>query len=165
MTTSNFIDPDTWFAQLPGVVVAAGALITDPGGRVLLVKPNYRDHWTIPGGICEHGEPPHEGCAREVAEETGLDLVPALLLAIDWAQPFGNGQRPIMHFVFDGGTIEGSAGIVLQREELDDFRFTDPAGLDGYLPPRIAARVRAALAGRTAGATVYQPDRSSQPPR
>ena len=66
MTTSNFIDHDTWFAQLPGVVVAAGALITDPSGRILLVKPNYRDHWTLPGGICEHGEPPHLGCAREV---------------------------------------------------------------------------------------------------
>ena len=53
MTTRNFIDHDTWFAQLPGVVVAAGALITDPAGRILLVKPNYRDHWTLPGGICE----------------------------------------------------------------------------------------------------------------
>ena len=28
MTTSDFIDPDDWFSGLPGVVVAAGALIT-----------------------------------------------------------------------------------------------------------------------------------------
>jgi hypothetical protein len=56
MTTSNFIDHDTWFARLPGVVVSAGGLITDPAGRILLVKPNYRDHWTLPGGICEHGD-------------------------------------------------------------------------------------------------------------
>src|SRR5271155_4466384 len=83
MTTSNFIDHDTWFARLPGVVVAAGALITDPAGRILLVKPNYRDHWTLPGGICEHGEPPHAGCAREIAEELGLDLEVSALLAID----------------------------------------------------------------------------------
>jgi 8-oxo-dGTP diphosphatase len=158
MTTSHFIDTDTWFAQLPGVVVAAGALITDPGGRVLLVKPNYRDHWTLPGGICEHGEPPHEGCAREVAEEIGLEREPGPLLAIDWAQPFGSQQRPIMHFIFEGGTLDGGGGIVLQRAELDDFRFTEAVELDSYLPPRIAARVRAALAGRAAGGTIYQPD-------
>lgn len=156
MTTSDYLEPDIWFAQLPGVVLAAGALITDPAGRALLVKPNYRDHWTVPGGICEHGESPHEGCAREVAEEIGLDLVPGPLVAIDWSQPFGRAQRPIMHFLFDGGTLDGGSGIVLQREELDDFRFTDPAEFASYLPPHIEARVRAALAGRAAGAVVYQ---------
>jgi ADP-ribose pyrophosphatase YjhB (NUDIX family) len=159
MAANNFIDPDIWFSQLPGVVVAAGALITDPDEQPLLVKPNYRDHWTVPGGICEHGEAPHEGCAREVAEEIGLDLIPGPLVAIDWSQPFGRQQRPIMHLIFDGGTLADGADIVLQREELDEFRFTDPAELAGYLPPRIEARVRAALAGRAAGATVYQPDR------
>ena len=159
MTTSDYLEPDIWFAQLPGVVLAAGALITDPAGRALLVKPNYRDHWAVPGGICEHGEPPHEGCAREVAEEIGLALVPGPLVAIDWAQPFGRDQRPIMHFLFDGGTLDGGSGIVLQREELDDFRFTDPAELASYLPPHFEARVRAALAGRAAGAAVYQPAR------
>jgi 8-oxo-dGTP diphosphatase len=155
--SSDYLDPDTWFSRLPGVVVAAGALFTDPGGRVLLVKPNYRDHWTIPGGICEHGEPPHAGCAREIAEEVGLELAPGLLLAIDWAQPFGDHNRPIMHFVFEGGTLGDGTGIVLQQEELDDFRFTDPAELGSYLPPHVEARVRAALVGRAAGATVYQP--------
>jgi 8-oxo-dGTP diphosphatase len=158
MTTSHFLDAGEWFAGLPGVVIAAGALITDPGERVLLVKPNYRDHWALPGGICEHGEPPHEGCAREVAEEIGLDLVPGALLAIDWAQPFGARQRPIMHFVFDGGQLADGAGIVLQREELDDFRFTEQGELAGYLPPRIEARIRAALTGRGSAATVYRPD-------
>ncbi len=159
MTTSDYLEPDLWFAQLPGVVLAAGALITDPAGRPLLVKPNYRDHWTVPGGICEQGEPPHAGCAREVAEEIGLNLVPGPLVAIDWSQPFGPGQRPIMHFLFDGGTLDGGSAIVLQREELDDFRFTDAADLGGYLPPHIEARVRAALAGRAAGAAIYQPAR------
>jgi 8-oxo-dGTP diphosphatase len=155
--SGSYLDPDTWFAGLPGVVVAAGALFTDPGGRVLLVKPNYRDHWTIPGGICEHGEPPHAGCAREIAEEIGLKLAAGLLLAIDWAQPFGDHNRPIMHFVFEGGTLPDGTGIVLQQEELDDFRFTDPAELDRYLPAHVQARVLAGLAGRAAGVTVYQP--------
>ncbi len=157
MSTSNFIDHDLWFAQLPGVVVAAGALITDPAGRILMVKPNYRDHWTLPGGICEHGEPPHQGCAREVAEEVGLDVRVGQLLAIDWAQPYGLEARPVMHFVFDGGTVSDDAGIVLQFEELDDFRFTDPGEVTGYLAPYGIRRVSAALAARASGQTVYQP--------
>jgi hypothetical protein len=63
-----------------------------------------------------------------------------------------------MHFIFEGGTLDGGGGIVLQRAELDDFRFTEAADLDSYLPPHMAARVRAALAGRAEGGTVYQPD-------
>jgi 8-oxo-dGTP diphosphatase len=157
MPADDITDPGTWFRQLPGVVVAAGALITDPAGQVLIVKPNYRDHWTLPGGICEHGEPPHAGCAREVAEEIGLRLPVGQLLAIDWSQAFGERQRPIMHFVFDGGTLADGAGIVLQAEELDDFRFTERAELSGYLAPYGLARVTAALAGRADGGTVYQP--------
>src|SRR5260370_22366581 len=85
----GFIDHDTWFAQLPGAVVAAGALITDPAGRVLLVKPNYRDYWTLPGGICEHGEQPQAGCARVVFEEIGLELHVDVLLYIVLSQPHG----------------------------------------------------------------------------
>ncbi|HKB30855.1 MAG TPA: NUDIX domain-containing protein, partial [Streptosporangiaceae bacterium] len=73
-TGAGFLEPAEWFASLPTVYLAAGALITDPSGRVLLVKPNYRDHWAVPGGICEQGEPPHEACARELLEELGLPI-------------------------------------------------------------------------------------------
>jgi 8-oxo-dGTP diphosphatase len=153
----GFVDHDTWFAQLPGVVVAAGALISDPTGRMLVVKPNYRDHWTLPGGICEHGEPPHAGCAREVAEELGLALPIGAMLVLDWSQPYGRQARPIIHFVFDGGTITGEAGIVLQQDELDEFRFIPAAEVARYLAPAGVRRVRAAAAARTSGAAVYQP--------
>src|SRR3974377_1467290 len=52
----------------------AAALITSPSGDVLLVKPNYRELWSLPGGVLEDGEPPHVGCAREVLEELGLSV-------------------------------------------------------------------------------------------
>ncbi len=38
-----------WYARLPTMFGAAAALFTDAAGRVLLVKPNYRDHWSLPG--------------------------------------------------------------------------------------------------------------------
>lgn len=157
MTSVNFTDHDTWYAGLPGVVVSAAGLITDPAGRVLIVKPNYREHWSLPGGICELGESPDAGCAREVAEEIGLDRPPGPLLAIDWAQPFGVGKRPILAFVFDGGTLSDGSGIVLQQEELDDYCFAVLAEVAGYMAPAGTRRVRAALAGRASGAAVYLP--------
>jgi 8-oxo-dGTP diphosphatase len=70
-------EESAWYARLPTMFAAAAALFTGSDGRVLLVKPNYRDHWSLPGGILEHGEPPHEGCRREVKEELGLDITQA----------------------------------------------------------------------------------------
>jgi 8-oxo-dGTP diphosphatase len=157
MPEVTFLDEDTWFAGLAGVVVAAGGLITDPMGRVLLVKPNYRDHWTVPGGICEHGEAPQDGCSREMAEELGLQIPVGALLAIDWAMPYGAQARPIMHFIFDGGELADGGAIVLQEAELDEFRFTAPDELGSYLAPYGQRRVGGALRARDAGATVFLP--------
>jgi 8-oxo-dGTP pyrophosphatase MutT (NUDIX family) len=153
-----------WYAQLPTMFGSAAALFTNRAGQVLLVKPNYRDHWTLPGGILEHGEPPHVGCRREVEEETGIGRDPGPLLVIQWAPPEGDRPKPIVHFVFDGGVLEDDVPIRLQPEELDDYRFVDPGDLDGYLPPFMTARVSAGLRGRTAGAAVYLPW-PADPPR
>src|ERR1017187_2013735 len=159
VTGTGFTDAATWYASLPVLYAGAAALITDTAGQVLLVKPNYRDHWTLPGGICEHTEPPHAACAREVHEELGLDLPVGKLLVIDWAPPDGDRPNPIMHFIFDGGTLADPAGIVLQQEELDDSRFTAPNPVDGSLPPYIAARIPAALTARASGAATYLPSK------
>ena len=146
-----------WFAQLPTMFAAAAALFTDPADRVLLVKPNYRDHWSLAGGILDDGEPPHVGCRREVGEELGLDIEPGPLLVVGWSGPDGIRPRPIVHFVFDGGVLADDTPIRLQESELDGYRFVDAADLARYLPPVIGARVAAALRSRAAGAAVYLP--------
>ena len=143
------------------MVAAAAALIGDGHGRVLLVKPNYREHWSLPGGVCEHGEPPQDGCAREVEEELGLKRPVGRLLAIDWSQPYGLEARPILHFVFDGGTLADDAAIVLQPEELDDYRFAAAAELPSFLAPLTLRRVRAALAALSSGCPVFVPHQVS----
>ena len=150
-------DEAAWFAGLPTMFGAAAALFTNPAGRVLLVKPNYRDHWSLPGGILEHGEPPHVGCRREVEEELGIDMHPGPLLVIGWTPPDDVRPRPVVHFVFDGGVLADDAPIRLQEAELDHYRFVESADLASYLPPIIGARVTAALNGRGTGATTYLP--------
>ncbi len=148
------MEPVAWHASLAGVIVSAGALIGDGAGAVLVVKPNYRDHWSLPGGICEFGEAPQHGCAREVAEELGIDQAIGPLLAVDW-QPsqdiYGPQARPVVFFVFDGGSLTSTADIQLQAEELDDWRFVEPAQLDALLLPEATRRVRAAIEARAAG--------------
>jgi ADP-ribose pyrophosphatase YjhB (NUDIX family) len=160
MPPVTFTDPQAWYASLATMYGAAAALITDPSGSVLLVKPNYRDHWSLPGGVLEDGEPPHRGCAREVAEEVGLQITVGPLLVVDWAAPNHERPRPAVFFVFDGGEVAPDADIRLQEEELDDFRFTAPGEFGAYLPPFLQARYSAALHARAAGGAVYLPSRT-----
>src|SRR5205814_9022422 len=94
---------------------------------------------SVPGGVREQGEPPHEGCRREVGEELGLDIAPGRLLVLGWTGLDGKRPRPVMHFVFVGGTLADGTPIRLQAEELDDYRFVELDQPDDYLPPRIIA--------------------------
>jgi len=144
-----------WYATLPSLFGTAGALFTSPAGRILLVKPNYRNHWTLPGGMLEDGEPPHEGCRREVEEETGIQITPGPLLAVGWVPTDGVRPRPIVAFLFDGGELEESTPIRLQESELDEYRFVDPGDVAAYLPAAMATRVTAALRSRAAGGAAY----------
>lgn len=157
----TFLDAAEWYATLATLYGTAAALITSPSEDVLLVKPNYRDHWSLPGGILEDGESPHDGCAREVREELGLSVPTGQLLAVAWIAPDGSRPRPLVAFVFDGGVLDDPSLIVLQEEELDDFRFVPPSALAEYLPPHMAARVVAALRARGSGGAAYVPSVSS----
>ncbi|MCP3427030.1 NUDIX hydrolase [Rothia sp. AR01] len=140
-------------ASLPRRRMAAGALITDPRGRVLVAKPNYKDGWTLPGGTVEAGEAPQEGCFREVLEEVGLDLPPGRLLLIFHGLSMGE-WGDSAYYVYDGGTVPADAPITLQEEELLEYRFVDPETLEDYLGPGFAGRLRQALSVREGEAVI-----------
>lgn len=55
---------------------AAGAVIPDAEGRILLQSKNHEPGWFLPGGAIEPGEHPEEALVREVEEETGLIVRP-----------------------------------------------------------------------------------------
>lgn len=154
---STFLDAADWYTTLATMYGTAAALITSPSGEILLVKPNYRELWSLPGGFLEDGEPPHAGCAREVREELGISVPVGPLLAVAWIAPEGPRPRPLVAFLFDGGVLADPAPIVLQEEELDAFRFVPPSALGDYLPPHMAVRVTAALRARGSGGAVYVP--------
>jgi 8-oxo-dGTP diphosphatase len=157
----DWLEPPAWHASLPGVVLTAAGLVGDGHGGVLIVKTNYREQWSLPGGICEFGEPPEAGCAREVAEELGLELPVGRMLAVDWRMPqalYGPGSRPAVSFIFDCGTLTSLADVRLQADEIDDCRFADEAELTDLVVPATVSRIRVALAARLSGCGGYVPD-------
>ncbi|MFD8237345.1 NUDIX domain-containing protein [Streptomyces sp. NPDC059696] len=145
MTTSP--DYAAYIASLPRVLAGAAVLFRDGVGRVLLVEPNYREGWVLPGGTVESddGETPRQGARRETAEEIGLDREPGRLLAVDWVQ--GAGRPPVVAYLYDGGVLsEGELkAIRLQEEELLSWRLVPRAELSGYLLGALGGRVLAAL--------------------
>lgn len=155
MTERQWLPPEQWWASLPTAYVSAAGLITDAAERVLLVKPNYRDHWGLPGGVVEADEPPHLGCAREIREEIGLDLPGGRLLVVSWAAAAAERPRPAFYFVFDHGVVDADTPIRLQEEELDAYAFVPADELGEYLNPAMADRVPAALRARDDGGTHY----------
>jgi ADP-ribose pyrophosphatase YjhB (NUDIX family) len=153
----SLLSPADWYASLPTVYASACMLLTDPHDRVMLVKPNYRTYWAIPGGMVEAGEAPHECVAREIAEELGLDITAGDLLVVDWVPPHGDRPRVMTNYIFDGGTIEDPAAIQLQHDELDDAQFCTWEQAETKMPASTAARIPAARQARKDQRTIYLP--------
>ena len=70
-------------AAMTARVDCVGAVITDPGGRLLLVRRGHDPGaglWSLPGGRVEAGESDEQAVAREVLEECGLRIACGALL-------------------------------------------------------------------------------------
>ncbi|MCX5010788.1 NUDIX hydrolase [Streptomyces sp. NBC_00555] len=144
MTTTD--DYATYIASLPRVLAGAAALYRDAEGRVLLVEPNYREGWVLPGGTIEsdQGESPRTAARRESAEEIGIDVPLGRLLAVDWV--LGADRPPVVAYLYDGGVLDAEqlASIKLQEEELISWRLVDPAELTEYLHGSLGLRTEEA---------------------
>ncbi|GAB3646773.1 NUDIX hydrolase [Glycomyces tarimensis] len=132
------------------------AFVTDPDGRVLVVKPTYRDDWQFVGGMVDKGEAPHEACAREVKEEIGLYLPVGDLLVLDYVPQHEFVSAPMTIYVFDSGTIDDPDSINLQADELEEFGFlpiqeAEPRFAEAHRP-----RIGLAMEARRTGKTVFQ---------
>jgi 8-oxo-dGTP diphosphatase len=66
--------------------IAAYGVVRDDEDRILLARAapmlTLRGRWFLPGGGVQHGESPPESLQREIAEESGLTIVPGSFLDV-----------------------------------------------------------------------------------
>lgn len=159
-------DPEAWRAYLaegnakqPRKRVSADVLLRDKQGRILLVDPEYKPDWDMPGGMAEANEPPNRAVERELKEELDLDIKVGRLLCVDWVSPHGPWDD-LLAFIFDGGELneEQVAALKLHDNELNAFEFCTEAQAAERLRPYVWRRVSVALKALSGGQVQYLQD-------
>jgi 8-oxo-dGTP diphosphatase len=130
------------------VVGVGGVVIED--GRALLIKRGTEPllgQWSIPGGTLELGESLQEGVARELLEETGLEVrVLDMIEAFDriFVEPTADGgtaRGPRYHFVILDYLCERTAGEAVAGSDVTDIAFAREDELERYGLTPTATRV------------------------
>jgi 8-oxo-dGTP diphosphatase len=113
-------------------VVGIGGVIIDQG-RTLLIRRGSEPllgEWSIPGGTLELGESLQEGVARELLEETGLEVRVLDLIEVFDRIYLGDGSsrvevkgRPRFHFVIADYLCERIGGEPRAGSDVTDVAF------------------------------------------
>jgi ADP-ribose pyrophosphatase YjhB (NUDIX family) len=96
--------------------VGVKAIVVDPAGRVLLVKPRYQRLWTLPGGGVHKRETPEDAAARELREETGIrvDADDLVLVGVLSNVTEGKSDYIVMFALTLPGAVDPIPGIEIE---------------------------------------------------
>lgn len=111
-----------YFKALPKKRMSAGALLFNDNNEILIVRPSYKDHWSIPGGVVDKNESPREAGLRETKEEVGIDLDDLKFLCIEYTR---KNKDENLFFLFGGGKLNSQQidEIRTDPDEISEFRF------------------------------------------
>ena len=133
------------------IVGVGGVVFVD--GRVLLIKRRFEPlagRWSLPGGALEVGETLAEGLAREMREETGLDVDVGPIVDVFDRITRDEQGRARFHYVLVDYLCSVRAGIAVAGSDVAEVALADPDSLARYdLTPKtleVIGRARA-LAG------------------
>jgi ADP-ribose pyrophosphatase YjhB (NUDIX family) len=115
-------------------IVGVGAVIVR-AGQVLIVRRRYEPlagRWSLPGGTLELGETLEAGVAREMLEETGLDVEVGPVIEVFDRILLDDARRVQYHFVLVDYLCWPVGGELQPGSDVDAARFVDPAGLGPY---------------------------------
>jgi 8-oxo-dGTP diphosphatase len=138
--------------------VGVGAVIVE-AGAVLLVKRKYEPlagQWSLPGGAVEVGETLEASVAREMLEETGLEIEVGPVIEVFDRITRDEDGRVQYHFVLVDYLCWPVGGVLEAGSDVAEAIFVDPADLGPYKLTAKAAAVidRALELERTASRTI-----------
>ncbi|WP_353829084.1 NUDIX hydrolase [Agromyces sp. SYSU T0242] len=111
------------------IIRAVSAAVTDASGRILLVRRGrdpQRGRWSVPGGRVESGESLAQAAAREVREETGLQVAVGREVWV-LRTPTGDGREYEIHGF--AATDRGRGAEPVAGDDADDARWVAPEEL------------------------------------
>ena len=118
------------------IMVAVGAVIGDGEGRVLLVKhvPEregyWQGKWICPGGRLELGESIGDGIAREVKEETDLEIQLNSLLP-PFERIVKDGRETKLHVIYIDSMASLVGGEFRPGSDVGEGMWVSPDELSG----------------------------------
>ena len=115
-------------------IVGVGAVIVDTG-KVVLVRRRYEPlagRWSLPGGTLELGETLETGVAREMREETSLDVEVGPVIEVFDRIILDAERRVRYHFVLVDYLCWPLGGELQAGSDVDEAVLVDPASLDAY---------------------------------
>jgi 8-oxo-dGTP diphosphatase len=131
------VDPESATAarQYPArpIVAVSGVLWIE--GRVLLVKRRFEPlagRWSLPGGALEVGETLAEGLAREMKEETGLDVEAGPVVDVFDRITRDEDGRVRFHYVLVDYVCRATGGRLEAGSDVSAVDLADPVDLDRY---------------------------------
>ncbi len=120
-----------WLAKLPKKSVATKSIIKSDTGKILLVKPNYKPRWQLPGGGVEAGEDPRKGLVRELTEELNFQAKGSDFKLLDtvFRQDHDNLILIYEYLI----AIDESDTVQVQEDELETYKFEEPQNVGPLL--------------------------------
>ncbi|NIA68397.1 NUDIX hydrolase [Pelagibius litoralis] len=110
-------------------------VIVFKGERVLLIrrgKPPREGQWSLPGGRQRLGERIEEAAAREVREETGLEIAVGPLVDVVDSITRDAGDAVQYHYTLIDLLAEWRAGEARAGHDASEVVWADPSDLAGY---------------------------------
>ena len=131
-------------------VIGVGAIVLD-GDRVLLIKRAHeplKGQWSLPGGGVEVGETLEQATAREVREETGLDVEVGPIVDVIDRIARDQGGRVEHHFVLVDFVCRRSGGTLCCASDADAAEWVAVDALARYGVAEVTVAVIRKAAGR-----------------
>jgi ADP-ribose pyrophosphatase YjhB (NUDIX family) len=145
-----------YYKTLPKKRMGSGALIFNEKEELLILKPNYKEHWSIPGGTVDENESPRQCCLREIKEEIGFDLGEISFLCVDYNSAQED-KTESLQFVFYGGILnaEQIKKITIQDDEIDEYKFVNINEALPLLNEKLKKRIEGCLESIKSDQAVY----------